>query len=386
MISQKDKIILQDIGKKQLLNIAFNSPLVKNKLTFKEHINFCQIISELSYPEVIQTIFNEDIRSFEGRFTKFLKYGFAAVASLKLTDNFTGTLAAPPLAMFILFTYRKLTDTCHKQCQEKWPLSTQKKICNYSCQLQAAIKVASQIRTEMSRCASVSKPESCRKKLEKQYIVWAKRVSVLKIKLSKAKIGEEAKRRKTNTKAMKARMRTLKASFQLPKSQFINLIAENQHLRKNITFQEHLKIYQLIKNLSEDDPIVKPHKINPEREKKLRWALYAGLFVVPIPFFNDVVNYYVKKINIKCLGKCIKQLKYSQKLCRNQCSYLSAQSAIKFLKKELPKCKDSKNPVKCKKKIHNLLMDWSSRETEARLKYKFQLDKEIRQIKKRETK
>lgn len=384
MIKQEDKDILQDVGKQYLLDIVFNSQLIKSQLSFKEHIDFCKFISELTYKEIIGLTITEDIRAFESKFKKFLKYGFAQIAGIALATGFAATVIGPPIAMFVLYTYRKLSDTCYRACNHKFPFSKERKICRYDCQVRAATKIANDLRTEMGRCSQVTKPDVCRKKLEKQYIKWVKRVQQQKTKLAKAKIGIEAKQRKQKDIEMKKRLKSIQSNFQISKSQYVDLISENEYLRDNISFHQHLKLYQSIINLKEEDPIVKTHKIDPKKEKYIRYGIYAGLFVIPIPFFNDVVNYLIKKNNVKCITKCIQQRKYSQKLCRNQCTYLSAQTAIKFLKSELPKCQKSGNPVKCQHKIQNMLGDWKQREIEAHLKYKHQLDREIAKAKQNE--
>lgn len=379
MISQKDKNILQEINKKYLLKFSFNNPLIKSSLTFKEHINFCNFINELTFEETIGLIFSEDIRSFEVKFRKYLKYGFAAIAGLTMTGPGIGIVAGPPLAMFILFKYRKLTDTCNQQCFSRWPLSSQKKICKYECQVRAATVIASQIRSEMARCVSVAKPESCKKKLEKQYIKWSKRVQQTKIKLTKAKLGVEAVKRKKLDTATKRRMNTLKANFQISTPQLINLIFENKFLRNALSFQQHLKLYYQVKNLKEvNKSIVKIHKINPKKERVVRAIAVGSTFALPVPLLSLAINKILKSYNIKCIVKCLGQRKHSQKLCRNQCTYLSAQTAIKFLKKEFSNCNInmSAKVIKCKRKINKMIDDWEQREYTAKLKYKLQLDLE----------
>ncbi len=386
MITEKDKNILHEIGKQYLLDISYTSSLIKSRLSFKEHIDLCKYINKLSYEEVISLTITESIRDFESKFSKFLKYGFAQIAGMtagfkatKGAGGYTrlgGTILGPPIAMFILYMYRKLTDTCNRACSHKID-STYRKICRYECQVRNSLKIANTIKSEIGRCNSLSKPEACKKKLEQQYIMWVKRIQQQKTKLAKAKIGIEANARKRKDIEMKKRLKAVNASLQLPKDKLINLIAENEYIRNNITFKNHLQIYHTVLNLKEEEFIVKRYKINPKKERNIRYALYVGLWIVPIPFFNDVVNYLIKKNNIKCIAKCIKQSKYSQKLCKNQCTYLSARTAIDFLKKELPKCQKAKKPIKCQHQIQNMLGDWKQREIEARLKYKYQLEHDL---------
>ena len=104
MITENDKKILTEVGRKYIFDIASESTFLKNKLTFKDHIDVCEQINKLTYEEVISLTITEDIRSFERKFKTFLKYGMAAIAGGALGGMMT---AAPPVAMFILYLYRK---------------------------------------------------------------------------------------------------------------------------------------------------------------------------------------------------------------------------------------------------------------------------------------
>jgi hypothetical protein len=396
MITQEDRNILKDVGRKYLLDIAFDSQLLKNKLTFKEHVDLCKFISELSYEDIIGLTITEDIKEFEGKFRKFLKYGFAAVAGLAagvagatgIAATAGAILTGPPLGMFVLYIVRKITDTCSRSCWKKFPMSTERKICRYECQVNAIRKVVNDLRSEMSKCSQFRNPNKCEKKLTKEYIKWAKRLQQQMVKLNQAKLGREEKVRKEKQKELAKKARTIAASYQLPKSKLLKVVTENKQFRQNIPFRQHIKIYQAVSSIREDDEemAVKPPTIDPKKEKFARNALYLGLWVVPIPFFNDVVNYIIKKHSFTCMTKCVKQRKFSRKLCTQQCSYLSAKYAVKMLQGQLTKCVKADKPVKCKKKIYKLLEDWKQREVERKIRFETTLRGELSRAKKREGK
>lgn len=385
MITQEDRNILKDVGRKYLLDIALDSQILKGKLTFKEHVELCNAIGELSYEEVIGLTITEGIKEFEGKFRKFLKYGFAAIAGGIIS---LGMPFGPPLAMFALYIFRKLTDTCSRACLTKFPMSVKRKICRYECQVNATRKIVNDLRAEITKCNQFANPEKCEKKLRKEYIKWSRRLQQQMIKLNQAKLGTEEKERKKRQKELSKRAKTLAASHQISKSKLINIVTENKQFRQNIPFRKHLEIYQAVNSIKEEDEslAVKPPKIDPKKEKYARNALYLGLWVIPIPFFNDVVNYIIKKHNFACIGKCLKQRKFSRTLCIHQCSYLSAKYGVQMLNKQLPKCNKADKPVKCKKKLYSMLEDWKQREVEAKIKFNASMKKEMRKAKEREGK
>ena len=375
MISNYDKQLLTEAGREYILDITLDSRYLKEQLTFKDHVLLCDQVKKLTYEEVIALTITEDIRDFEGKFGKFLKYSIAAIAGAK----FMGLGMGPPLAMFVLYLYRKLTDTCIRSCFRKFPLSKQRKICKLECQLEAAKKMERDIRSEISKCSQFQYADKCEKKLQKEYIKWAKRVQKLQVRLNLAKTDIEEKRRKAKQKELSKRAKTLRANVELPKKQIINFISENTKLRKELPFRKHLELYNIAQNIEEQDenpPEVSMPKINPKKEKRIRMAMYLGLWVVPIPFFNDVINYYVKKYQVSCIPKCVKSGKLPRNVCYNQCSYLSAKYAADVLKKELGKCGKSKDPVKCKRKIYNLMEDWKQREAERKIKFEASIKRE----------
>jgi hypothetical protein len=388
MINQEDRIFLRDAGREYLLDIALDSKVLKNKLTFKEHVELCNAVTNLTYEEVIELTITEGIKEFESKFGKFLKYSFAAIAGMAAgLGTAGGAFIGPPIAMFVLYVFRKLTDTCSRSCLAKIPFSSKRKICRYECQVNACKNIVRDLRSEMSKCSSFANAEKCEKSLRKEYIKWSRRLQSQMIKLHQAKLGEEEKARKKRAKELAKKAKAISSSFQVSKSDLLNIVTESKTFRENTSFRNHLQIYKAVKTLEEDDDIaVTPPKIDPTKEKWARRALYLGLWVIPIPFFNDVVNYIIKKHNFACIGKCSAQKKFSKSLCINQCSYLSAKYAVGLLNKQLKSCEKADKAVKCKKKIYAMLEDWKQREVEAKIKFESNLRSELRKVKEREGK
>jgi len=368
MISDYDKKLLTEVGRQYILDITLESDFLKEALTFKEHVRLCDQVKKLTYEEVITLMVTEDIRAFEGKFGKFLKYSIAAIAGAKFGG---GLLAGPPVAMFILYLYRKATDTCERACWKKLPLSKERKICKYECQLNAAKRMTAQLRSEITKCSQFSNPDKCEKKLQGEYIKWAKRVQQLIVKLNQAKADIDERQRKARGKELAKRAKSLRAGIELSKDQLVHFVSENETLRKQLPFKEHLKLYQIVQYIKEEDGEdgVAPVKIDPAKEKMIRTVMYLGLWAVPIPFFNDLINYMVKKYSFGCATKCAANKKLPKNVCYTQCAYLGAKYAVGILTKQLSKCNKSDNPPKCKKKIYKLLEDWKQREVERKIKF-----------------
>jgi hypothetical protein len=388
MITQEDRDILRDVGREYLLDVAMKSQVLKNKLTFREHVDLCKYIAEMPYEDVIAVTITEGIKEFESKFKKFLKYSFVAIAGIgaSAVTGPIGALVGPPLAMFVLYIFRKLTDTCSRNCLAKIPMSNKRKICRYQCQVDACARIVRDLRSDISKCGQFAKPEKCEKKLRGEYIKWSRRLQSQRIKLHQATLGVEEKERQKRAKELQKKAKAIASSFQIPNSQMLNMLAEDRRFRQ-LPFKYHIRLYQAVSELKKSDQeevAVKPPKIDPKKEKMARQALYLGLWILPIPFFNDVVNYIIKKYNFACVGKCASQRKFSQSLCRTQCSYLSAQYGVKMLNSQLSKCSKANNPVKCKKKILGLLEDWKQREVEAKIKFEAKLRERIRAAKQRE--
>jgi hypothetical protein len=358
MITNYDRKLLTEAGRDYILEITKKSQSLKEGLSLQEYYDLCDQVKKLTYEEVISLTITEDIREFEGKFSKFLKYGLAAIAG-----GFFGGIAGPPVAMFALYLYRKATDTCVRSCFRKLPLSKERKVCKYSCQLNAAKKMVNDIRSEVSKCSSFRHSAKCEKKLQGEYIKWAKRVQMLTVKLNKARVDAEEKIRKARGKELAARAKSIAG--------------------ESISINDKSLV-------SEDDggAAVGPIRMNPKHEKAARMVATIGLFAVPVPGMSVAFLALVKKFNAACHSKCLanREKNVPHNVCYTQCSYMGAKYAVQFLNKELPKCNKSSNPTKCKKKIYNMLEDWKQREVERKIKFETTLRKEIAKARDRNSK
>lgn len=367
MISDRDRQLLTEAGREYILDAVIHSKKLKEKLSTSEHRNLSRYVNELTYEEVISLTITEDIRKFEGGFSKFLKYSLAAIAGMAVGGI---GLAVPTVAMFTLYLYRKATDTCEKSCFTPRFFSSERKVCKLSCQLNAARKMANDLSSEVSKCGTYSNPKRCENKLQKEHIKWVQRVRQLTVRLNAARVAANEKERKERFKQQQKLRQAQSPQQQTPNMD--NIIIT----RKGNTII-----------VSESDDNQEFHfKVDPNREKQIRMIMYLGLWAVPIPFFNDLINYVAKKYSFGCVGKCAAQMKVSKDVCYAQCSYLGSKYAVDFLRKQLPKCNKAKNRAKCKQKIYNLLEDWEQRKVERQMKFEKLLRDKLRDKKEKQDK
>jgi hypothetical protein len=249
-----DRNLVTESAKEFLTDFLLTEEDLKEHFTFKEHVAVYNVVQNLDYEGVV-SFFSEDVTEFEGKFGKFLKYGFAAIAGvalgLKAKGLKAGVLAGPPLGMFALYIFRKLRDPCERECFRKLPLSTKRAICKAECQVDAARKVVQDLRSEIAKCRQFLNPRKCEKKLMKEYDKWTTRMQKALVKLRAIRVGQVERVRKLRGKELAKRARQLAAGLQyaVGHDKMITIISENEQLRKGLPFEKHLILYNEAMNL-----------------------------------------------------------------------------------------------------------------------------------------
>lgn len=159
------------------------------------------------------------------------------------------------------------------------------------------------------------------------------------------------------------------------KSILIEHIQNDKILRKKLSFREHLKIFNYISELSneeiEDQLKDQNIPINNPVERKNPW-IRKGMLTLTIlsmvPFSTTTLLVLRDSQRIPCIKKC-----YSNKNndCVSKCIYLSTKFAVDVLEKELKKCHKNPDPKKCRKDIFKLLSEWKPKLEKERLDYEF---------------
>jgi hypothetical protein len=365
MLTNKERNILKECGQEYLRELVLDSKVIKEQTTFLEHVKLFSYIDKLSYTDIIKLTITEDVTAFEGKFKKFLKYSFAAIAG----SSFFGL--APPISMFALYIYRKLNDSCEKKCYANIPFSKKRKICKYQCQLDIARKITDDLRSDIGKCDDFRNPDKCERSLRKEYMKWAKRVQQLQIKLRQSQLDN---REKPEFKgSARYRVESIIRKFNISNEEISTFIKENKELRNKLPFRNHLKLYYEFAVLKKNEAIVEPPKRDPRKEKILNTILTIGMVPIPIPMAMVVMNYLLNKVNFSCLSKCLNQSKYPKNVCYAQCDWLSIRMVVNELEKQLTKCEKVEEKTKCKQKVLKLLEDWKQKEVESKIKFDSEL-------------
>jgi hypothetical protein len=358
------KQLITEASRDFLTDIVLDSPLLYEKLTFKEHNELLEFVVNIKYEDVC-SVLSEDIKAFEGKFKRYLKYGLAGIVSMISGFGLTGP-------MFALYIFRKASDPCEQSCITKFPLSRQKKICKLRCQHAATRKIIAELRGEITRCNEFPNPQKCGQKLQKIYITWARRFQELTVKLRQAEAGLGEK---TDLDIYATR---LIESLGLSKKKILKIIEEDSFIRKSLVFKDQLLLYEAIKNVKEqqfrvDPDIAKADEKDPTKSSNwnnaIELVLAAASLPIPIPGLTLVVLYIFRKLTDKCLRLCIQQRKYSHDLCYAQCRYNSCKKAVQILEMNVKKCVRDEKPKKCYKKVFKLLEKWKQDEVEFKIKY-----------------
>jgi len=109
--------------------------------------------------------------------------GVAAAQGAALQGAAIGLPIGIALAMLAVYLYRRYKDPCRKKCLNLSGLAKEK--CQRQCEYDAATKMISTLKAELSKCGRTPKPDKCKKKLSSMINKWQERQQKAKIKLSK---------------------------------------------------------------------------------------------------------------------------------------------------------------------------------------------------------
>lgn len=206
-----DKKLVESACKKVLLRAVMESDIIAKKLTIDQHAELCEKVLEMKYHEVLPLLFGdnplsvnerEEMRDYESKFKKGTKYALAMAAGRKAGHIATGSKAAkvfggykPGLAKggikgAILgagayYLYRKLSDPC--RAKAALASGPKKAMIKHQCQAEAAKRVISQINSQISQCDGTHNPAKCKAKLNKELVIWKKRLQQELISLAQSK-------------------------------------------------------------------------------------------------------------------------------------------------------------------------------------------------------
>ena len=222
------EITKEDIGefcKLFLKDLVNESKVIKESLTFPEHLEMYKKVSEMSEDEMISLVFfegevltEEKIQALKSKIAKAASLGFAAIAGgigvittgsgatavatgkimSKTADPFAKqvgkTMMKPgytaiatgigiSVATIAYFLYKRLNDPCRQKCKS----DKNKQLCYYQCAENAAKKVLMNLKSELGKCGKTKNPDKCKKKITKEIKKWQVKVEGMHKKVIKYK-------------------------------------------------------------------------------------------------------------------------------------------------------------------------------------------------------
>jgi hypothetical protein len=140
----------------------------------------------------------------------------------------------------------------------------------------------------------------------------------------------------------------------------LNIIATNNNIKENLTFREHLQLYNTASKLTlqEIATLIReltPPKTNPRAESIIKSGLAVASLAIPLPGLTLAIFYLVDINRYKCASRVEKEGGERKVVGFAQCRLAASKWAVQYVKKELAKCKSTRKPKKCQKKMYKLL-------------------------------
>jgi len=226
--------LLTEEFREKILVSTIESKTLKTQLTFKEHLDLCEHVLDMSQEEIQNEFLAEEIRELQGGWEKFKSYSFDALIGLIFKQGIASSL-------IMSFIFRKVMDPCWRKCLPKFGRPLQRKLCKYECIVDATRTVVSELRGSLAKCNSMPDPVQCQRKLQGEYIKWAKKLQTYVVKLKKVQIDAQGVATKQAIKNATSVARENK--------EYIKLVEESKILREKLSFKDHIALYNRVRGL-----------------------------------------------------------------------------------------------------------------------------------------
>ena len=197
-----DRNLILNICQEVMLDVVKESSLVREQLTFKQHIGLCEYVTNMSYQESVEMLYEFGVRDFESKFGAAVKYGAAAIIGGVVGKKLkVGKMLGLTVGLLFMYIFRKSTDPCWQACFRKEP--DKKSICKYFCYIKGCESVISDINKQINRCSDTKNPVKCERGLNKALVKWKKKRENYRKLLNQEKdkyADSEAKKRLRNIK------------------------------------------------------------------------------------------------------------------------------------------------------------------------------------------
>jgi len=166
-----------------LLEIISNNTSIRNKLSFKEHLELYDYVTNLSEINLAKLIEEVEPPETNPKLQKFLTMGLAAASLL---------LPVPGLTAVVLYATDINMYKCRMRCEKEG--SSNKELCYRKCKYLATKWAVKWVEGEIKKCSKTKTPFKCQKKLFKL-------LKAVKLKETKEEIIFKQKQKEANWKA-----------------------------------------------------------------------------------------------------------------------------------------------------------------------------------------
>ena len=168
--------------------------------------------------------------------------------------------------------------------------------------------------------------------------------------------------------------------MELERNRLLEIIKTDKTIKKRLSFREHLKLYNTALKLSNEDinnliHEVTPPRTNPKAVAILKNGLAIASLAIPVPGLMLAVGYLADINRYKCATRVEKEGGENKIVGFAQCRYASAKWSENYVKGEINKCKGTKNPGKCQKKMFKLLKSVTKSRVESEGKLRWAMAK-----------
>ena len=365
--------IIHETYKYIILESVIESKTLREKLSFKEHVDLCNHVNTLSKNECDELISELGVPEFQSKFKNALKYGLAAIAGGIIAPAGISIVLGATVGMFTRYLFRKASDPCWQACVKQ--NADHKNICKYVCYINGCDSVIRDISNQMGKCSRTKNPERCRTRLEKQKLTWMKKREDYKDKLQQEqdKISKSSAEEKLKQKEIDAKMSKANEAREHLKS----IVMFSDKLKQRTTFKEQIDIlnwvydapsYRIL-NIAEawDDP-------PPIPSAPVKTALKIGFAVTAVVLpggliLQQLASFLIDSYDHDCQKQCHERSDIDNKsLCYRQCKLKSLTKVTAAIATQYKKCDNTKKPIKCRQKLRSLMTNYRKKQMEAKMR------------------
>jgi len=176
-----------------------------------------------------------------------------------------------------------------------------------------------------------------------------------------------------------------KALHEACKYTLLKAVQESKSLRKKLSFQEHVDLCNHVLNMSYEKSVETLFEFGV-RDFESRFSAYVkygaaailgGLAGGKLKIGKSLglsvgllFMYFFRKTTDPCWQACFRRNPDQKQVCKYMCYIKGCDSVISDINKQINRCDETKNPIRCERGLNKALVKWKKRKA----KYRESLD------------